>query len=154
MKDEKSTRVTSEIKEQTGVDKLLVLKKYGQIIILPVNSYHNPDSQKYEHLPTENDFAASRKTMAERFIPGFEAYLLSEGKSAEEIARVMGLLFENQEYLGLTWHKMQVQIDRFDHRDGDFVHILGTRAKNPFYGSCSGGEIIQVVTNLDELCLT
>jgi hypothetical protein len=139
----------SELRKQTGVDKLLILERHGEKIILPIKSYF-----RLPNLPKgTRDFVASRKVMAEQFRPAFEAYLASKNINPKEIKRLKGLLFENRKYLGRTWHKMQVKEDRFDRRNGTYISILSTGTKRSFYGSCSGGKVIQSVTNLDDLCL-
>lgn len=130
------------LREQTGADKIYVLNRYGKTILLPVKASSNPAS--------DHDFALSHLAMADKFIPALTSHLGDRNMGADEIKGITNLLFEDQRYLGHSWHRRRVMEDPFE--EGE-VFIVGNGKKNSFYGSAYGGKVVSVVNSLDGLQL-
>ncbi|MEK6960759.1 MAG: hypothetical protein AABX47_06300 [Nanoarchaeota archaeon] len=136
------------VKEVTGADKLYVLLRDLRVLIVPANTYYNPLSEKHPIQPPTLDFVLSMKAMDEEFKPRLTEYLQRERMTPVEVQSVMNLLFEKVKYQGHTWHKKEISEDRFN---PGYVHILGTKNRNSFYGSDIGDRILKVTKNLQDL---
>jgi len=143
------SELISDLRKQTGADKIYLLERRGKTIILPVREGINFASQKYTHLPSTNDFVLSNLAMSDEFIPGLTDYLQKKGIVPDVIKGITGRLFEDIRYLGFSWHRHRVQVLN-DYRNKE-LWVLSTGKKNSFYGSDYGGNVISVITKLDDL---
>jgi len=141
------------MREQTGADKIYVLKRFGETIILPTKESPNHFAMshpEYDWLSKNRDYALSHLAMVDKFVPALKDHFEAKGMSADEISQVVGMLFEDQKYLGQSWHRRLVTEDRFDPGE---VWVVGNGKQNSFYGVGYAGRIVSVVTNLDDLSL-